>query len=477
MSYAWYNQLHPKIKEILDNLQVRTSQLLKQYGSLQKAGRPIFETEEEVAVIYYVAREVASYAEVAGYLNVTKQSVYNWIKTIETKNKIAIYDPKTGKVTTISFTPEKAKEIIGKITAPSGKKHVRDAMEAKCIQEFVNNPVKRTRRAHGVSYYSPAKVKQVVSKVQDLINFIKAKNLDVPSNPDMWEEDSIRRVIEMYCQEKYENDLQKVPRCIRLVKKTLRHIPKFSDWFKGEIGAEISFARFKENVLFYEHYVKMKRLVKEGKLSEVEWLIPALHILLGCREGWGTITHQGKKLSDVKLDEAPSSLIGLKWRDAIFDANGKIIGFHIYEHKTEKVWSLRYNWLDPDILVKVTEIYRKMNPKPEESVVKTILRYYGINIDTVAQFANWYKKVLKKISKELDLPWTLTPHDMRRAHLSIMADLEIPLEIALKDTGFGVGWDDIKTAVDFYLRISSRRINRIIQRAEEIKKTIESQLS
>jgi hypothetical protein len=52
---------------------------------------------------------------------------------------------------------------------------------------------------------------------------------------------------------------------------------------------------------------------------------------------------------------------------------------------------------------------------------------------------------LKKISNLLGLGFTLVPHDMRRSHISILAELGVPLEIAVSGhMDFGVGWEDLK---------------------------------
>jgi hypothetical protein len=83
--------------------------------------------------------------------------------------------------------------------------------------------------------------------------------------------------------------------------------------------------------------------------------------------------------------------------------------------------------------------------------------------------------VLKKISKLLQLPFTLVPHDIRRSGLSILAELGVPLEIACSDRlALGVGWEDLKTAYVFYLRFSKATKERVLREIESAKKAIAS---
>jgi hypothetical protein len=84
-------------------------------------------------------------------------------------------------------------------------------------------------------------------------------------------------------------------------------------------------------------------------------------------------------------------------------------------------------------------------------------------------------KVLEKISKLLNLPFKLVPHDMRRSHISILAELGVPLEIAVSGhMDFGVGWEDLKTAVVFYLRFSRYVKQKVMEQINQRKKEIET---
>ena len=60
---------------------------------------------------------------------------------------------------------------------------------------------------------------------------------------------------------------------------------------------------------------------------------------------------------------------------------------------------------------------------------------------------------------------------MRRTHISVLAELGVPLELAVSDKlPLGVGWDDLKTAVLFYLRFSKATWERVLKIVNEGKK-------
>jgi len=80
---------------------------------------------------------------------------------------------------------------------------------------------------------------------------------------------------------------------------------------------------------------------------------------------------------------------------------------------------------------------------------------------------------LRRISKLLELPFELKPHDLRRSHISILAELGVPMEYAISGhMDFGVGWEDAKTALVFYLRFSKYTKQLLMQKIEETKKKI-----
>jgi hypothetical protein len=262
-----------------------------------------------------------------------------------------------------------------------------------------------------------------------------------------------------------------------------RKIPQFRTWFEGEIGAVKKRVKPIPETLWYNDYLKLKEYLLSSNKNgnRALWSIMSLHITLGCREGYDSLKLElerleakgvkvDKSLSEIDLDDdlVNSSLIGLKW-SRITVKDGKITSIEIYESKTEKTWVLLGIWLDKDLekyLLKVREWALANNIK---SVVKSILLYEGIKKTTVSAFREWYQNKIAKVTKEV-LGKELTPHRLRSAHVSILAEFGVPLELVCSDSGFGVGWEDLSTAVIFYLRFSRQKVDEYFKRISELTK-------
>jgi integrase len=191
-----------------------------------------------------------------------------------------------------------------------------------------------------------------------------------------------------------------------------------------------------------------------------------LHIVTGAREGYKSEDVKSKK---VDVDEVKTSLIGLRWENIEFVGNVPVL--KIYENKTKTWWRCDLTWLDSE----VSEYFIKKYYKPSGSIIKTLL---GKDSLTVLEFVKWYFKLMRKISKLLNLHFELHPHDMRRSHISILAELGVPMEIScggLMD--FGVGWEDLKTALTFYTRFSRYAKAKIFEIMNTRKAEIESSLA
>jgi Phage integrase family. len=266
---------------------------------------------------------------------------------------------------------------------------------------------------------------------------------NIPSNPDFWDRDTLLRLIDLA----YSN----VDRRVKRTKiKMLRRIPQFRTWLEGLVGAEKKHVEPKTTALFYEHYIKLKELWKKGIISTEDFLVIWLHITCGCREGWGS---EIVELSE-DLDNVRTSLIGLRWEDLEFIADTVIL--KIYEHKTQKTWRADLKWLDPEI-VPIFLKYRRESG----SIIKTLTR-----CRTVKEFMKYYTKLLERVSELLNLPFKLKPHDLRRSHISILAELGIPMEIACSGLlDFGVGWEDLSTALIFYTRFSRYVKEKLLEEA------------
>jgi len=138
--------------------------------------------------------------------------------------------------------------------------------------------------------------------------------------------------------------------------------------------------------------LKLKKLWRNKELEDHEFLLVWLHITTGSREGWGS---EDVKSENIDLDDVKTSLIGLKWENIEFVGGTPIL--KIYENKTKTWWRCDLTWLDPE----VAEYFIKTYYRKQGSIVKTLL---GRDKLTVKEFKNYYTKLVKKISKLLELP-------------------------------------------------------------------------
>ena len=445
----------PKTLEpILVQIRDRVKELTEQYGSLSRWGRPYFFSIDEVATIVWLNDKLnVSLDRIAKFIGVDKTSLYKVMKRID-QGKVTYYDQKEGKVIVKMTNKEELISIIEERLTGSTKQRITDPFKSVIVKEFFTNQVRKRAVRKGKGEYLTDKDKKDTLRVIEKIMKYIIEKTTYPSNPDMWTEDIVLDVLN-----RMVNDNIITPRMKRVYMKYLRRIPKWSQWFNGLIGAEVSWIEPVERVIFYKDYLRIKQLCKEGKITEQEWLVIALHISTGAREGFKLYPPK----TDLDNKIVTSSLIGLRWENVVWrgEFEDDSIVIKIYESKTAKWWRSDPAWLDKDISI----VLRKY-AKQEGSIIKSItgIRY-------VKDFANWYRKLLKKISKLLELKFELKPHDMRRSSISIKAELGIPLELAVSDKmPLGVGWEDLKTAVVFYLRFSRHTIRRLYEQIQSAKK-------
>jgi Transposase and inactivated derivatives len=484
------------VEDRLIRVRDRIKELKKKYGSLAKYGYPILENEDEViALIYAVKFAGMSEHELANTFGIEKMTVYRWVKSYEQKGCLRIY--KEGKVQEFCISPEEVKRIVEEEwLKPSRKKYIKEIYECVCVQEFLKNPRKRALTApelHG-EFYSQKEIKNILARLAKVVAYINEHRDEfpnLPSNPDEWtkehEGDLLAVIVKVASMSlRKSKDVQALRRLVRQYLISLRALPCLAEkrMFEGKVGASVRFAKPIEETLFLEHYYKLKEIlwIKGSNEDRALFLIIYIHIWTGAREGW---THdcianiKGRNPDELKnadLDDPDIQigLVGLKWSKAIFE-KGKLMGFRIFESKTASEWILKYRWLDPemvDFLEKVYEFAKKHNI---DSVVKSILLYFGVkpkngNGWTLKSFKEWYTKQVKRIPKLLGENWeNFTPHRLRSAHISILAELRIPLEIVLSNVGFGSGWFDLNTARVYYLRFSESLISEYLQKALEIQ--------
>lgn len=443
--------LEKKLIQIRD----RVHELMKQYGSLARWGRPYFYSIDEVATIVWLNEKLnISLDRIAKFIGVDKTSLYKTLKKVES-GKVSYYDEKEGRVKVEMKTKDELIAIVEEMLETRAKAKVTDPMVSAIIRKFMESKVRKRAIVKGHSeYLSDSDKRSVITVVRKIMNYINEKGLPYPSNPDLWNEDIVLDVLNKMLEEGIIS-----PRLKRSYMIKLRAIPEWSNWFKGLMGASVKYAEPVERVIFYKDYMRLKEAVKKGELSEREFLVIALHISTGAREGKRALRPKDD------LDKAKTSLVGIRWenitwRGELYEDSCVI---KVYESKTDKWWRCDPSWLDKDIC----RLLRKY-AKKEGSVVKTLS---GIRYND--EFWKWYHDVLRKASKILELPYTLKPHDMRRSSLSIKAELGIPLELAVSDKmPLGVGWEDLKTAVVYYLRFSRYTLMRIRSLIEQSKSEI-----
>ena len=73
------------------------------------------------------------------------------------------------------------------------KKHI-PVEESEVVKQFVANPVKRCSKSTTRKLLPPSEVKKTIRRIQEIAELMKER--DLPSNPDLWKEDDVRKVIE-----------------------------------------------------------------------------------------------------------------------------------------------------------------------------------------------------------------------------------------------------------------------------------------
>jgi transposase len=484
--------------QILDKIKTRIETLQKSFGNLQKAGRPVFEDMVEVAVFWYVVDKLnIEQKALASFLGVTKNSVNNWIVAIRS-GSIAIYDPRKGEARKVAVSLDNLNQIVESLLSESEtKRYITRVLDSQIVQQFISDPEKIQKTSKHGRKYTEDKVSESIRWFGRIVEFIN-ENRDkypLPSNPDYWEDqmaDKISEVISIICS-RMHTDPNRVFCCAREAKLAIRRIKRFRSWFEGEIGAVVKCVEPKLSVLFTKHMIELRKIYEKSNNQEFRALydIIMLHVWSGAREGYtsarlnlerkyrlGAITEEEyrnlKNYLDLDNEVVNSSLVGIKWEDAIV-RDGEIVGFKIFEAKTMKKWTLDIpwiDWVDPAYrkrLMKIKEYAEKNNIK---SVVKSILHFYGIRINSLEAFEKWYQNKVRALSRILDLDYKLNPHRLRASHISILAEFGVHLEYIVLDLGFGVGWEDLNTARIFYLRISEELKSRVLREAEARAKEI-----
>lgn len=492
-----YEVLPSVVRDTLRVLQARKYQLDK--SGIK--GRPLFQSIEEVAITLY-AIEKTNISEVARIIGYEVPALWRVVQKIKAEGKVSYWDTKQSRIVTVQTGYEDLLRIVEDLIKPKAKRLIPAVTDSAVIQEFVRNP-ERISKSGKVKVYTKREVRNTVTKINEVAEFVsrgKANDIferygaEVTNNPDSWAsnkdvyEKILSETIDRICTEKYPSDHVLFRQCGAIYRMMFRRVKAFRSWFEGEIGTVRRRVKPIPETLWYSDYLKLKQfLLGSGKREyRALWAIMGLHIVTGAREGYASIYVEldrleakgvkvDTRLSDLDLDDpfVSTSLVGLKW-DKITVKDNRITSIEIYEAKTNKIWLLLGIWLDRDLedyLLKVREWALAQGIK---SVVKSILLYEGVGNGrkwTVSRFERWYIDRVSWVVKYV-LGKEMTPHRLRSAHVSILAEFGVPLELVCSDAGFGVGWEDLSTAVTFYLRFSRAKVEDYFKMIEAKKSSI-----
>lgn len=320
--------------------------------------------------------------------------------------------------------------MMEKLIKPKASRNIVDVRQANVIQEFIKNPI---RRAGGAKYgrmLPERAIRETINLVQRIANYIKEYHHELPTNPDLWNEDMIARILEEM-KERFNWSNQ----YMRHIKIALRRI--WANWFEYEVGSAKSVAKPKETYIPYDMFL---RVLASPEFTDVEKLYLKLHVTTGAREGTGAIE--------------PSSMWGLRWDNI----NWKERTIRIWESKTKKEWRGRLDLFFPELPNELYELWVKLG-RPEGYIWKT-LGFTKSGFDKMIH--DVAKKIRSMFSNELKERFgtdRIVPHDLRRTHVVWLIDAGVDLESIAKSDEFdlGVGWENLDTLLVYYARFTARR--------------------
>jgi hypothetical protein len=457
--------------------------------------RPLWERIEEVALAYYM--QTINRSLTAKLLGISEKTLERLNKAVEVDHQVPIFDPSRKAVVKLDVKPEDLLKLIQKpsenveelLEKYEKLKEKKILTQFVVIKEFINNPV-RIKQKSRKTHYNARQVQETLNAVAEILMYLKANRdkYKVPLNPDLWtkeHETELVKAIEDLCREKGYVTEKRLLACRAWYFLRIRRIERFFriGLFDGMVGRVLKRIEPRMEFMSLEHFKKLyNHYITTDDNDYRAWFeIMTFHLLIGSREGYGSIehkvyyemngTHENLKSIDLDDEIIETSLIGVKWNNVIFTPDNDIM-IKVYESKTGETWTLNSCWLGEWFVKILRERYEFAKRNGIKSVVKTILMYYNINATTITSFEKWYQSRTKAYTRKL-LGVELTPHRIRASHISILYELGVPLELAAYKTGFGVGWADLSTAVEFYWRLTSQRIKEYVDRArEKINKTL-----
>jgi hypothetical protein len=442
--------------EKLERVRERINLITSRYGSLSSYGKPPYEDPLEVACVVYLNEKLnVSLEKLSQYLGFSdKTAIYKMVKRIENEGKFTIW--REGRFETIKATKEELINMVeGEIQARA-REYIEDVFQSSIVKNFMEKPILKRHQTTGKQAYLTQKDKmETLRAITRIMEYFK--KMGKPTNPDFWSEVDVEQAI---------HEIWKDGRQIYEVKVVLRRVPEWRSWFEGRIGAVTKYLRPIERAIFYHHYLRIKALWREGRISTEDFLTLWLHLTLGCREG---TRKDGVDISS--WDQRPAGLLGLRWEDMFMDYDG-VPAIKVYESKTERIWEGRLDIIDPE------PIETLMRYREEKGYILRSL-FKG---KTPQQIYDHYLRFLRRLSELLGLPFELKPHDIRRSHVSILLEFGVDLlAICRGEFGLGVGWEDLKTAEHFYARFQKTFREKIFKQIQlmraQLQKEFESKTS
>jgi integrase len=437
--------------ERLEKVRERIGLIVSRYGSLSTYGKPPYEDPMDVACVVYLNEKLnVSLEKLSQYLGFSdKTAIYKMVKRVKEESKFTIW--RDGRFETVRATVDELINMVEGELKARAREFIEDAFQSSIVKSFMEKPILKRHITAGKQAYLTNKDK--METLRYIIRIMEYfKKLGKPTNPDFWSEVEVEKAI---------HEIWKDGRDIYAVKVALRRIAEWRMWFEGRIGAIMKYARPVDRAIFYEHYLKIKQLWKEGKIPNEDFLTLWLHLTLGCREG---SMKDGAKIT--AWDQRPAGLLGLRWEDLSIDYDGIPI-LKVYESKTEKLWESRLDIIDPD------PIPTLMKYKEEKGYILRSI-YNG---KTPIQIYEHYIRFLARLSNTLNLPFTLKPHDIRRSHVSILLEFGVDLlPICRGEFGLGVGWEDLKTAEFYYARFQKTFKEKIFRQIALMRAQLQKEL-
>jgi len=213
---------------------------------------------------------------------------------------------------------------------------------------------------------------------------------------------------------------------------------------------------FKEKIMpWMNQLMEQARGKKREKLEEL-WLAFRLHLETMAREGWSS-SEKGFEKGE------PGSLFNAK----VKQFNPEDCTIDIWEPKTQSWWRhIVVGKYFPSLCKELKKWIEKHGLKSDDKL---------FNIT-----AERYRKFIKQIGKLLGKE-DLHPHDIRRSGAFWAINyLNVPLEAITAESGgdhvspFGVGWEDPKTLVDYYVSLAGRRLALFKRYAKLAAKLLEN---